>query len=301
MKRLLVPLIVAAAMCLVVYQLYSSGEQAKQELAAHKDLTRIQLEYLERVPLLRSNPDADAYRSELPPFFQWYLGQISEHHKRFGGNAQFDGYLAGLEARGAQDPNYAAKKQAFNDVSAVFKLIRENHYKPLWTATDRGMRMDILDDKIEMIGGEPTVVLPMVLWGAQREVRDDGKGIKTMLTSASFSIDIRLLDAKGRFFGGTNGAGDPAGKVDHPERFIPEFPAQTVLGKFHLPMVPSDVAKAEITFNVTTTPSHGAPVLASYKWNLDVPAAWKLRPGEEWKGAEVSERSAEEINAANAR
>jgi hypothetical protein len=48
-----------------------------------------------------------------------------------------------------------------------------------------------------MIGGEPKIHLPIVLWGAQREEREDDKRMKKMVTSANFNVQWRLFDAKG--------------------------------------------------------------------------------------------------------
>lgn len=300
MKRLVVPLAVAALICIVVYQLYSGGQDAKRELAKEQSIARIQTEYLERIPWLRTNPDAQIYREDVQAFLKWYFKQVDGHRQEFGGSAKFDEYLDELDQRqagGNKDPQYEAKKQAFKDVLAVFETMKGGNYSPFWTASDKGLRLDLLESRVEVVEGEPTVVLPLVLWGALRQVQEESRGQKKMLTSASFNYAIRLLDEKGRLFGELNAAGDPAGKVDYPERFIKEFPAQVVLGRFELPLLPAEVAKAEITFNVSSTPAYGRPAEAKYEWKLDIPSNWKLRPGETWKGAEVSERSREEINA----
>ena len=67
MKRLLVPLIVAAALCLVVYQLYSSGEDAKQALAKHQDIELLlQLGEYKR----GTDPDADFAIERIGPIRQ---------------------------------------------------------------------------------------------------------------------------------------------------------------------------------------------------------------------------------------
>jgi hypothetical protein len=73
-----------------------------------------------------------------------------------------------------------------------------------------------------------------------------------------------------------------------------------VLGYYPMDLVPAEVAKMEIDFNVASRSPTGGEALASFVWKLDPPANWKLKPGEKWEGAEESVRPAEDIDPAAA-
>jgi len=261
------------------------------------DSARIQHDYLERIGWIRANPDEKSYRDEVNPFLRSYFKQIDEHLDRFGGNKQFDDYLLKEEKRTEKKgPRKGPDPKVHYDyVKAMFDRLRSGSYEPSWSASDKGMRLDVLADE-RANGGKPVIRLTAVLWGAQRSLKDDGK-LKRMATSASFDVKWRFTDAQGKLLAEMS-ATDPSMKIDYPEQFIEEFPPQMVFGHYDVDPVPAEVAKAEITFTVTSRSSTGGEAVASYVWKLDVPPEWKLRPGEKWEGAEESVRPEEEINPA---
>ena len=294
MKRLALPLIVAALTLLVMYNLYSGGQETQRELATLESRSNVERFYQERAPLVLAQPDPVAYQAGMKAFLPAYFAQIDAHRKAFGG-PEIDAYLKELEARNEDEASYQAKRAAFEDVKAIYTQMREGTYAPIWTGVDKGLRMDLLPGKVTHLSGEPTMVIPVVLWGAQREVRDSKDG-KVMMVSANFSIGFKLYDGRDKLFGEMNG-GDPANRLDHPERYIADFPPQAILGKFQIPLFPAEVERADISFDVSTSTSYGGPAVnAHFEWNRDeLPSEWKLRPGEAWDGAQISERSAEEI------
>ena len=79
-----------------------------------------------------------------------------------------------------------------------------------------------------------------MLWGAQRETREDERtGVKRVMTWAEFATTFRLLDDKGKLYGEMS-TGNPGMRNDYPERLIAEFPPQTVLGQYELDPGPGD-------------------------------------------------------------
>lgn len=279
------------------YFAYKKYNEKQVELERTANFDRIQKEYLERVAWIRSNPDDKAYRDEVGTFFRWYFRELNDHQNRFGGNKNFDGYLQELETRAERlsDQQIAERKKVYETVKSTFEAFRTGNYNPIFTATDDGMRFDIVSAEVKMVEGEPRIHLPIVLWGAQRELRDDGK-VKKMVTSAAFNMTWRLFDAKGKLLGEMTASGDPTGKIDFPERYIPEFPAQMVLGAYDVDLVPAEVARIEAEFNVTSRAASGGEAHGTYTWKLDAPAEWKLKNGEQWKGAQEDVRPIEEID-----
>jgi len=288
----LIVLVVGAIAAVAMLQ--RSANARILEAQREADLVRIQKDYLERVGWIRTNPDEEAYRQELAPFFKKYFEEISAHQDRFGLSKDFDAYLVELEERGGERKE--DRKAFYEYTRKLFERMREGRYRPVWTASDKGMRLDVVSSDVEMVLGTPKVRLQLVLWGAQRELRDDGN-LKKMVTSASFETMWKLTEARGKLFGEMSG-GDPSMKVDFPERFIAEFPPQMVLGHYDLDLVPSAVKKMETTFKVSSRAASGGSVDVTFVWKLDVPDEWRLREGQTWEGATVSERSEDEINSA---
>ncbi|MBX5480422.1 MAG: hypothetical protein IRZ16_01035 [Myxococcaceae bacterium] len=283
------------------YFAYRKYNDKAVELEKVSNLDRIQRDYLERVSWIRSNPDMKAYKDEVGTFFRWYFKEINEHQNRFGGNKEFDDYLKELETRSDRlnDNAIAERKKVYETVKAMFDAFRQNRYDPVFSATDDGMRFDIVSADVKMVGNEPKIHLPIILWGAQRELRDDGK-MKRMVTSASFSMTWRLFDAKGKLLGEMTATGDPSNKIDYPERYIAEFPPQMVLGEYDIDLLPAEVARIEAEFAVTSRSPSGGEAHATYTWKLDAPSEWKLKEGEQWKGAQEDVRPLEEIDPAAA-
>jgi len=275
-----------------------SASHRADEAQRQSDFTRIQKDYLERVGWIRTNPDEDSYRQEVSPFFKAYFEEVASYQNRYKLGKDFDAYLDELDKRGGKDERAQDKKAFYDYTRKVFDLMREGRYKPVWSATDKGMRLDVLSSDVVMVLNKPQVRLQLVLWGAQREERQDGK-VKKMVTSASFKTQWKLTDEKGKLIGEMT-ADDPSMKVDFPERFIAEFPPQMVLGHYDMDLMPNEVKKMEITFNVSSRASSGGDAAATYLWKLDVPSEWRLGAGEKWEGAEVSERPEEEIDPSKA-
>ena len=298
MKRYFGIIVIIAGILIAAVRTYRTSSAKAQEAQREADFTRLQKDYLERVGWIRTNPDPASYGQEINSFFKTYFEQVSTYRNRYRLGNEFDAYLTELDSRGGKDERAQDKKAFYDYTRKVFDQMREGRYKPLWSATDKGMRLDVLSSNVVMVMNKPQVRLQLVLWGAQREERSDGK-VKKMVTSASFKTQWKLTDEKGKLIGEMNGD-DPAMKVDFPERFIAEFPPQMVLGHYDMDLVPSEVKKMEITFNVSSRAASGGDVAATYLWKLDVPADWRLGAGQTWEGAEVSERAEDEIDPSKA-
>jgi hypothetical protein len=302
MKRFLGVIVGIAAFIIGAVALYNKFEAKSVEAAREVDRGRIAQEYFERIAWIRSNPDEKAYKDEVGTFLHWYFNQVNAHVNQFRENRDFDDYVSELDGRkkaGNKDSQMEEKKASYEYVKAVFDTMKSGKYSPVFSATDKGMRFDIASADVKPVRGKPQIVLAIVLWGAQREKREDGKMSK-MVTSSSFALNTKLIEEKGKLYGEMNASGDPAGKIDWPERMIWAFPPQVVLGHFDMDLIPAEVAKIEFNFVVTSRSPSGGDAMANYTWKLDAPAEWKLRPGEKWEGAEESVRPEEEIDPAAA-
>ncbi|ADO72400.1 hypothetical protein [Stigmatella aurantiaca] len=300
MKRYFGVIVLFVGVLVASVMFYRKLSAQTHEAERKADLARIQKEYLERAGWMRSNPDDKGYREEVVPFFKAYFEQIATHQNRYGGNKEFDTYLQEVERQveSGKEDRADDRKAFYQYTRKVFDTLRNGRYHPEWTATDKGMRLDVVSSDVVMVLGKPQVRLQLALWGAQRELKEDGK-LKKMVTSASFDTAWRLTDARGKLLGEMRGT-DPSMKIDFPERFIAEFPPQMVLGHYDMDLVPSEVSKMDITFKVASRAASGGIASATYTWKLDVPGEWRLGAGEKWEGATEEERPEEEIDPAKA-
>jgi hypothetical protein len=284
---------------------------------------RLRAEALERMAWLRSNPDADAYRSEVKNFFKWYFDQVSAQQARFGGNPAFDDYVKEVEAKAKaaaeaelpQLPDGRPRGPLANPLNrrafwewekAMFDRMRTGKYTPVLTGTDKGLRLDVVSADVVVVGNKPKIRFPLVLWGAQRETKEDDRPgialpgvqvVKRVMTWADFASTFRLLDDKGKLYGEMSTT-NPGMRNDFPERLIAEFPPQMVLGQYELDPVPANVTTMEMLVSVRSHAPSGGDINAQYVWKVPVPEEWKLKPGEVWEGATETTRTEEEIDPA---
>lgn len=296
MKRLIGPLIVILGVLVAGYFVVSNLQEKSLENDKALDAAAIKSRYHERVGWLRANPDDKQYKDEVSTFLRNYFKDVNEHQNRFGGSKEFDEYLTELDTRTAKkaDPQEKEKRAAWESVKKSMDMLKGD-YQPLWTSTDRGMRLDIVSADVS--GG--MIKMPFVLWGAQRELKDEGRNMKRMVTSATFRSTWKLFDNKGKLLGEVNVDG-AEGVVDFPERYVEMFPPQMVIGTFPMDLLPAEASKLEISWSVTSRAQSGGEALANYVWKMDTPAEWKLKAGEKWEGAQESIRPEDEIDPAAA-
>ncbi|MBI3182416.1 MAG: hypothetical protein HYZ28_09755 [Myxococcales bacterium] len=303
MKKLFAIAIVAAGLLAVVVTHVQRDRASSDAAARAADLARIQRDYYERVGWIRSNPDERSYKSEVSTFLRWYFGQADAHRKKFEIRDQFDSYLKELDTREkAGEERVEDRKANWEYAKQVFDSFRSGQYAPAHSFSDKGMRLDLVSTGVQRVGGTPKIRIPIVLWGAQREVREESvasSGVtaytrKKMLTSAYFRQLWKLYDER-KLYAEMPVDGDPIQRIDHPERLIAEFPPQLVIGYYELDLLPAEIQRAEVTFTVASRSPSGGDAMAQFVWKLDLPAEWKLSPGQEWKGAEHSVRPREEI------
>ena len=295
---------------------YQRTREAQAQTAREIAALQLRADALERAGWIRSNPDPDAYKSDVKGYLKWYFEQVTAQQARFGGNPNFDDYLRDLEAQAKTKadldlprlpdgrPRNAAAVAAINRKAfwewekKMFDRMRSGQYAPVYTGTDKGLRLDVVSADVVMVGKTPKIRFPVVLWGAQREIRDEEQhGHKRMLVWADFATTFRLLDDKGKLYGEMN-TGNPGMRNDYPERLIAEFPPQTVLGQYELDPVPANVSVMEMLVAVRSHAPSGGDINAQYAWKFPVPDDWKLKPGEKWEGATETTRSEEEIDPA---
>ncbi len=264
---------------------------------------RLVSQWFERSPWVNSIPDPIAYQGEVKNLLVWYFKEVEDGRTQFGGSPKFDDYLAELQAKAANVPKGmtsaekdSQRKAVYEFTKKSFDLLRSKSYAPFWTGTDRGIRLDILSADTATIGGSQKIFMPLILWGFPRASRVDDEGVLTEKSSAVFRFEWKLYDAKDKLIATMPGEGGPDNRVDWPERYISQFPPGLLLGSYAIDLLPKEVKRIEISFDISGQAMTGGSVLVHYEWKLEAPAAWKLREGQSWEGATEATRSEEEIN-----
>jgi hypothetical protein len=274
--------------------------ETKREISAAK----LRQEYLERVAWIRNIPDQKAYNDEVNTFFRWYFKEVNEHVNEFRLNRNFDDYILELEEKTGKKSQFneyesgpgkdrsADKKAAYEATRKLWDTMKAGSYSTWWTATSNGIRLDILsaDSKGDQIH------MPVVAWGLPREERVDDKKVRRIVTNGNFKFNWKLFDEKGKLIAEIPGDGGPNGRVDWPERYMKFFPSMIVFGSYDIDKLPPETKTAEISWTISGRSPSGGDINANYLWKGEVPADWKLAPGEAWKGAQESIRPEEEID-----
>lgn len=277
----------------------SSWRTKEAEFKHQLDLERIRKEYLERAPVALRMKDAAKYQFEQAAIFKWYFNELTEHYNRYPAFKNYERFIDDLDerkrAKKVKEADYAQYEERYKLTRALWELARTGRYDPVYTATDSGLRFDVYEVQTLAGTAEPTLRLSYVLWGAQRKWTEDtssGGRVRRLNVSASFhELVFNGLDADGKPIREMRASGDPF-KIDHPERFIEEFPPGVVFGYYDLPKIPAEVVSAELSFEISTrSVLSGEELLAKFVWKQQpVPAEWKLPAGAGWEGAQEQVR-----------
>jgi hypothetical protein len=302
MKRYFGIIVAFVGVCAGIVWTMRKWDAKTAEAARDQNAARIRAEYLERAPWLRNVPDQKAYIDENQTFMTWYFKEVTEHLNKHGGNREFDDYLRELEDRAAKSKKeddsgkMEEKKAVYAYTRAVFDSFKKKDYAPWWTATDKGIRLDIASADVIRMGPEEKIHLPLVVWGLPRDERTDDKGVKRVTVNASFKFNWKLYDEKGKLIAEIPGEGGPDSRVDWPDRYVKFFPPMVVLGHYDIDKLPPETKTADIVWNISARAPTGGDINLTYQWKGEVPAAWRLGAGESWKNAQESIRPEEEIN-----
>lgn len=302
MKRYFGIIVAVVGVCAGIVWAMRKWDTKTAESNRELNAARIRAEYLERAAWLRNVPDQKAYIDENQTFMRWYFKEVTEHLNKHGGNREFDDYLKELETRAAKSTKdddggkTEEKKAVYAYTRKVFDSFKKADYAPWWTATDKGIRLDIVSADTIRVGVDDKIHMPVVAWGLPRDSRTDDRGVTRVTVNASFRFNWKLFDEKQKLIAEIPGEGGPDSRVDWPDRFVKFFPPMVVIGHYDIDKLPAETKTAEIEWSISARSPTGGDINASFKWQGEVPAAWKLNPGEGWKGAQESVRPEEEID-----
>jgi hypothetical protein len=289
--RIVVGAVAVIVLAILGMNAYRDNRTDYEYRLAREDL---RAQFLERSALVRAIPETAAYVDETRELFRWYFARWDELQERFPSHrGSVDRYLRELEERAADGKlgrdELAAYEASYRQVREIWDLLRENRYRPALTGVDGALRFDFLEFEPGTIDGERAIQGRFVLWGAQRR-RVDERSQRVEVQAVFQDVRLRLFNKEGRQVAEAT-FGLPAGPyVPFPEARIEDFPPLAFIGGFAFPALPAEAERAEIEASVITRTIGGKDIEAHFRWTRDVPAEWRLPPGESWDGAAVEER-----------
>lgn len=300
--KIVIGAVAVIALVIVGMNAYRATRSDYEQRLAREELKG---QYLERSALVRAIPDPAVYADEASQLFRWYFAGWSAIQERFPSvRGAEDRYLGELKER-AGDGKLSAEERAayeasYRQVREVWDLLKGGKYQPAMTGVDGTLRLDFLEFAPGTIEGQKAIQGRFVLWGAQRRRVDEkttgwgaraGDSAGRVDVQAEFKdVRLRLFDKDGRQVAEAT-FNLPAGSyVPYPESKIEDFPPMAFIGGFAFPALPAEAERAEIETSVVTRTAAGRDVEAHFRWTRDVPADWRLPPGQAWDGAAVEER-----------
>ena len=266
--KLALPCLFVAGLALFAARSFTDhADRAARSLAVE----HARLQFAERAALVRQSPDADHYRGELRALLRdWFGGQMALGN-RFPA------------LRGQPAPYVPAPPKARGDglrewqelADARVSQWREDKLELLETAESAGLRLDLL--RVARAGTQ--LAVDVAVWGAPEETEVEelapGREQRRMTVPLVFrGLALRFFDAAGAMVARMEVAGEPALRLDVPERLVTDAPPGVVLARYEPAPFPPGAAEVEWTLSVQVRTASGETRPAQAVWRRKVDPAW---------------------------
>ena len=272
--RVLVPLVLAGAVVLLAVSLVTRRAGAAARAVA---LERLRLELVERSVVARGAP-GPAGAEEAAALVRWWFEGLD----RLGGGAPGRG--------GGNDSRKSSPDDGWRGYAEERLAALRAGYAPLAGGVDQGIRLDLLSVSPAQHpdSGQRMLRVDFALWGAPRRLEpegpaqgsDGGKALRVIVPVAFRQLTFRFLTAGGKGYGEMAGQGEPYRLLKDPERFSEALPPGVALGTWWLEPFPREAARVEVTVAAQVQGTSSASLTPAFRFELAVPEAWQLRPGE---------------------
>ncbi len=293
MKRLLLVALPAGLAILGAIFLLNAWRSRGDAYEARLERARLKREFAERSALARALPaqPVDDWRAESASLIRWYVEGLATIRNRHPGEPVRPGALESAEGeKKLAEKDRATLKDFQKYADERFEVLRGARYAPLASAVAEGLRLDLLSvaPGPSPEGGGPGLRVDFALWGAPRLLEREASGEKatarTVVPVALKQLSIKLLDDKGKLFGGMAGGGEPHQKLTDGERFVEDFPPSILFGTYWLELLPREPATLEFELAVSIRGAGGRERPALLAIPLRIEEGWRLPPGVDFKG-----------------
>ncbi|HUJ24418.1 MAG TPA: hypothetical protein VLW85_00255 [Myxococcales bacterium] len=265
------PALFVAALALLVARAWTDqADAAAQKLW----LEHARSQFSQRAAVVRAAPDTPRYRDDQRALLRAWFADLAEIGNRFPA-------LRGQPAAFVPPPPKVrgGSLRDWQDLSdAQVAAWREGRLDLLESAQSQGLRLDLLRvTRVEET--QPKLEADVAVWGAPEETQVDepetGKQVQRVSVPLVFrGLSLRFLDAKGAAIARLDGGGEPALRLDVPERLTPDAPPGLVLGRFELPLFPPDAAEVEWTLAAQVRSTSGEARAVQAVWKTQLDPAW---------------------------
>ena len=287
------PILFAAGLALLAARAWTDqADSAAHQLA----LEHARSQFAQRAAVVRAAPDPERYRDDLRALLRGWFADQAEIGNRFpllrGQPAAFVPPAPGARGGDLRDWRELADAQVSSWREGKLDLVE--------TAAAQGLRLDLLRVR-SVAGAQPHLAVDVAVWGAPEETQVDppeaGKQVQRISVQLVFKgLSLRFFDARGAVVARIDGGGEPALRLDMPERLVADAPPGLTLGRYELPLFPPGVADVEWTLATGVRSAAGETRIAQAVWKTRAEPVWS---GAAWSGSDkVVAESASEARAA---
>jgi hypothetical protein len=266
---------------------------------------KLELSELKRDFLIDAEPlaqlEPEAYRRDVGEVLAKYFRRLGTLAKSYPD--QYDIDREAKKSDGAKEGGKSApagqkelKEERIKLAQELFTKMKDGQYRPLYSASDKGFRFDIVD--VTPSQGEQKITLSFVHWGPFGR---DKEGAGAVDYRAIFG-NMKAAQVKGKLIEVPQITADgPPSLTFAPDRWVAESIPGVSIGYYELPLLPRVAETVELSFEFALRSVGGGEALATVKFApIPIPDAWKLPEGAQW---DAQERIAtdEELQAAGAK
>lgn len=275
--KLALPVLFVTALALFAARSWTDHADAAARGLAMEHLRH---QFSQRAAVVRAAPDAEQYRTELRALLRgWFAGQM-ELGNRWPA-------LRGRPSPFVPPPPTVRSGNPLEWYELADSQVgqwREGRVDLLQTAESSGLRLDLL--RVAKVAQH--LAVDVAVWGAPEETEVDepapGKQVQRVTVPLVFKgLSLRFFDASGKVIARMDGGGEPALRLDVPERLAVDAPPGVVLARFEPALFPPGAAEVEWTLAVQLRTPSGQSRSAQGVWRARADPALS---GEGWSPAD---------------
>jgi hypothetical protein len=230
-------------------------------------------QFSQRAAVARMAPNPEAYRADLRTLLRGWFAEQADIGNRFpllrGQPAPFVPPPPKVRGGDLREFQELAEKQ--------IGAWREGRVDLLETSYAQGLRIDLL----RVTKAAQHLAVDVAVWGApeesETEEADLGKQLQRVMVPVVFKgLSLRFLDNTGRIVARMEASGEPALRLDVPERLVADAPPGLILARYEPAEFPPGVEQIEWTLGLQVRSASGEARLAQ--------AVWKTKPDQAWAG-----------------
>lgn len=282
-----------------------ADQKTKEKLA--DDLSSARRTFAQKARSAATENDTDAYLRSMRVALETYKEELKKHV--YGGHEQLrdpEAYKKTVDQKFEKKEIDEAKRKSMLEgyelVKDAYDTLMAGNWRPVLSQKGSAdTRLDLYTLKtISDQDGKPILEGKFFFWGIEDTTNVRWGNLSTRI----WTTEMGKVKEGGKMvekevekvLGKTEGDSQPHIIIQTPARYVDEFPAYVSVGYLWLTRpLPADAKYIDIDYQYSTKVSGGGEVLSTLKWEkMEIPADWKLKPGQVWD-ADVVEATEDEI------